>query len=821
MYRAGFLWILDANGNHQWDGTGPGQDVAFPFGGIAGDVPVVGKWFSPPATIMASGGTPQSASVNTAFPLPLSLTAIGSDGFPVNGVTMKFTPPGSGASTTFAGGVNTALTNASGSATSAAVSANGTPGGPYSVTASVMSCGTYPGCPGSANVNFSLTNTTAGTGTITVGNVSVGQNLETQVSINFPTPDQPGSVITISSSNPAVMLIVGQGGVPTQTLTFTDTPGGQNSIGVFVQGVASSGTAILTVSCSGYNTGSGTITATPSGFVLSGPNGIGVPSFSAGQGVSTTLTVTAARLDSSFNYVESQSLAPNVSVNVAVTSAPTSVGTISSSPLAFSSGLTSLTTQFNAVSVGTATLTAVVPAGFSTPANSGNVLAASVTPAGLVPGNASVGKGLETNTNVVLNGVATGGSCSSGGGLTVTISSNNASLLLLAASPTAAGQQSIQLCVNGGLNHTQDFYVYGLASSGTVTFTASAPGFGSANGTVTLTPSGFVVAGPFGLGAPSFPTSTLQPPSTITVYSAQLDGSLNYVGAQPVAGTASVGVTVTSGTTSVGTITTPTVNIAGGSFSATTQFQPLAAGTSVISVSVPFGFSSPAQDATVTADVSLPSFAVTGGVSIGNNLQLQATVVIGQPAGMGGQQVTLTSNNPSQLKLSSTATGTGQTTITVTIPSGSNNTTFYLQAFGSPASTTYTASATGFTPRTGTIQVTASAVVISGPLGQSPFNTTTSSPPTSLTVSMAQLDGSGNFASSQTLAGSLSLTVSLNNTNSGAATVPSSVTITGGSTATANFTPVAVGQATISVVTPTGYSAPPTGYGSITGVVTM
>jgi len=44
VFRSGFFWVLDANGNYQFDGTGMGHDLAFPFGGIAGDIPVVGKW---------------------------------------------------------------------------------------------------------------------------------------------------------------------------------------------------------------------------------------------------------------------------------------------------------------------------------------------------------------------------------------------------------------------------------------------------------------------------------------------------------------------------------------------------------------------------------------------------------------------------------------------------------------------------------------------------------------------------------------------------------------------------------------------------------
>jgi hypothetical protein len=40
VVRQGFLWILDSNGNGQFDAA----DAAFPFGGLAGDVPVVGDW---------------------------------------------------------------------------------------------------------------------------------------------------------------------------------------------------------------------------------------------------------------------------------------------------------------------------------------------------------------------------------------------------------------------------------------------------------------------------------------------------------------------------------------------------------------------------------------------------------------------------------------------------------------------------------------------------------------------------------------------------------------------------------------------------------
>jgi hypothetical protein len=41
IFRSGFFWVLDTNGNTTFD---QGQDLAFPFGGLAGDVPIPGKW---------------------------------------------------------------------------------------------------------------------------------------------------------------------------------------------------------------------------------------------------------------------------------------------------------------------------------------------------------------------------------------------------------------------------------------------------------------------------------------------------------------------------------------------------------------------------------------------------------------------------------------------------------------------------------------------------------------------------------------------------------------------------------------------------------
>ncbi len=116
-------------------GVYTGEALFVPTNGTAGQtVQVTLNFGPPPASITASGGTPQSAVVETAFTSRLVATLKDASNNPVAGVTVTFTVPGGGASGTFAGGVNTAVTNAQGQATSPVFTANDTMGG-YTVTA--------------------------------------------------------------------------------------------------------------------------------------------------------------------------------------------------------------------------------------------------------------------------------------------------------------------------------------------------------------------------------------------------------------------------------------------------------------------------------------------------------------------------------------------------------------------------------------------------------------------------------------------------------------------------------------------------------------
>ncbi len=105
-------------------------------------------------------GNHQSATILTAFSSPLVVVVADAASQPIQGVTVTFTAPvQTGASVTFAGGTNTAVTDANGKATSAAMTANSHAGANYLVSASAT---------GATSASFQLTNTAGAPASISV-----------------------------------------------------------------------------------------------------------------------------------------------------------------------------------------------------------------------------------------------------------------------------------------------------------------------------------------------------------------------------------------------------------------------------------------------------------------------------------------------------------------------------------------------------------------------------------------------------------------------------------------------------------------------------
>jgi len=127
------------------------------------------------------------------------------------------------------------------------------------------------------------------------------------------------------------------------------------------------------------------------------------------------------------------------------------------------------------------------------------------------------------------------------------------------------------------------YYIHGLASTGTATYTISAPGFASRTGSITLTPSGVVLGDGASVGG--FFGTVFGP--SVTVSMAQLDVNGQFVEIQQLAG-GHAPVAVTMSTTVAGSTVTSPVTIAAGSDSAVAALT--GSGSGQVSASIPAGF---------------------------------------------------------------------------------------------------------------------------------------------------------------------------------------------------------------------------------------
>src|SRR5581483_117091 len=261
--------------------------------------------------------------------------------------------------------------------------------------------------------------------------------------------------------------------------------------------------------------------------------------------------------------------------------------------------------------------------------------------------------------------------------------------------------------------------------------------------------------------------------------------------------------------------------LAGGASSTTVTFQAVAQGTSVITVVTPSGFSTAVANH-LTATVSQPHISINP-ASVGYGLQVIDTGSLEAPAPSSGLTVTITSSDTSKVLLSTDVSGTtaGSGSITLHIAagmgvSGAGFGTFWIQGGASSGSATLTASAPGFASATATVNLTPSGFVLTGPGGTSqPFNTTTLSSNSTITVFAEQLDSSFNAIGRGVVAGGMTVTVPVatNNTAgtivqaSGGPTLP--VTFHGNDTQkVVAFHPFTQGSDTIAVGAPSvsGYS---------------
>ncbi|MBZ5618513.1 MAG: discoidin domain-containing protein [Acidobacteriia bacterium] len=152
-------------GSYAVTATVSGLSVLFNLTNTAGQV-----------TITATGGTPQTTAVNTAFTNALQVTVKDALGNTVGGVTVNFTAPASGASAILSS--TTALSNSSGIASVTATANN--IAGSYTVTATALF----------STATFSLTNTAQG-----ASNLALGRTASQSSTLSAYSTTGPGAAV--------------------------------------------------------------------------------------------------------------------------------------------------------------------------------------------------------------------------------------------------------------------------------------------------------------------------------------------------------------------------------------------------------------------------------------------------------------------------------------------------------------------------------------------------------------------------------------------------------------------------------------------------
>ncbi len=414
------------------------------------------------------------------------------------------------------------------------------------------------------------------------------------------------------------------------------------------------------------------------------------------------------------------------------------------------------------------------------------------------------------------------------GGVKITITSDDPKRLLFSRSQEIAGSPSIVVNVPGSIPESADFYIQALDDSGTATYTASAPGYASGTGKITLAPSGFILAAPSlasKTGPNSFEASRDAGFINIRIVSALLDPSGNYVSKQMLAGGVSASVEVTNSNPEVGSLVTSKATFLGGFDTATLKFKTSMIGTTTLALSTPPGFTAPATEAKLIATFTPPGvgFGLTNTTTVGKDLQLCDSVTLGRPAPAEGLPVTLTSNNPDFL-LIPPGSQIGTRSITVTIPAGGFNVRYCMQALSDSGTALVEVSAPEHRGRTVTVHLAPSGVLLGykGPPDEAELFTKESGErvhgigirqaggPVTFELYIAKLDITTHRGADITvgyLRSGVTPKVELKSSDPTVGTIASPITLSG-SHAGAVFTPLAPGKTVVSISTPPGFTTP-------------
>lgn len=307
------------------------------------------------------------------------------------------------------------------------------------------------------------------------------------------TPAPPGGIdVEIRSSDPSLLLVAPDAATPGADRITVSLGGGVLTGTFWVQGMEGvTGTSVVEFSAAGF-AGSASIDVVPVAASILGlgasvstvgpdvPFQVRVGALDdAGTGMHALQAVRAGGVPLTFTITNS-----NATVARLVTSGGADqVRTVDiaagewSSPATVAAG----GVAFDALAGGTTTVTAAHP---------GITMLAGATIDVTVTAGLNVTSGVRVGAGLMHLVVFTLDAPAPAGGLTVHLESSDPGLLLLAPNRTTVGTASIDVTIGGGSGGT-GFLIAGVEGvTGTATITATAPGYDTGVGTVTVTPVG-------------------------------------------------------------------------------------------------------------------------------------------------------------------------------------------------------------------------------------------------------------------------------------------------------------------------------------------
>ena len=448
-----------------------------------------------------------------------------------------------------------------------------------------------------------------------LSNVSIGNRLQASTTFKLAAPAPEGGLeVTLTSEDPQKLkLALRPEDTGKASIVVNVQAGFVEGPDFWVQGFAGSGEVGYTAKAAGMPNARGVVTLTPSAIVMVGPFKANTFKTTTGGQLSRLVLYAARLTPDGKEYADQQAVAGGTSLAIDIKSSLPDVGSITPSSVSIPGGTPNAVADFKPLKAGSATLTTSIPPGMSPPPEKYVSVIAAVNLPGLgITGDLMIGQNLQIAGNVGL------GEFAGPKGTLVTLTSNDETQLLISPSATEVGKKSIVLKIEPN-GFRAPYFLQALGKTGTVSYTASAPGFASRQAKIGLAPSGLVIA-PKAYGPPDEAELFKKPEGSrgfvthlgkksekmgLAVWTAQLDPlTLRSadITVQPLRAGVDLKVELECSNPALGKVISPVI-IKAGSESGLSEFTPLGEGTLIISTKTPQGFTKSANSSFVEAIV--------------------------------------------------------------------------------------------------------------------------------------------------------------------------------------------------------------------------